>query len=257
MFHFIDSRHLLQGFQLHHVHPWRTIVCGDGLFLRTLCVCSPSLHHFPLSTLDQVHLHQKPAHTGMCCRSVSRGTQKLPAPRRIGLKKTKNKYKKIPGPSTLTWKDGNRKIPGTKGMKPGTPSHRRTRWPSCLSTEWPGGQNYLSTKGLLDTFAFSNKEPMNRTTSGEWMQITQYLQHQGWGCVEYSESGKHQVVRLKFPLLLCKWLKAPRLFSMEEHSLGVWSEVSSLVSSTPLCSRVTLALSPFVLVGSTWESCGV
>jgi hypothetical protein len=29
----------------------------------------------------------------MCCRSVSRGTQKLPAPRRIGLKKKKKNKK--------------------------------------------------------------------------------------------------------------------------------------------------------------------
>lgn len=141
--------------------------CGNGPFFSTFSVNVPSLHHFPPTTL-QAHSLQKPAHQH-CCRSVSRGTQKLPASWvRLGLKKTKQSQ----APTLWLrwiWTEG------FHGQREWSQGHLPIEGQGDLVTWAQNDQeeNSLSTKGLLDIFAFSNKEPMNRTTSVEWMQITQ------------------------------------------------------------------------------------
>lgn len=96
--------------------------CGNGPFFSTFSVNVPSLHHFPPTTLDQVHSLRN-LHTSIAADLFPGELRNYLHLERLGLKKTKT----IPGPHTLTQMDTNRRIPWTKGMKPGTPSHRRTR----------------------------------------------------------------------------------------------------------------------------------
>lgn len=156
-------------FSLHQAQPWGSdIHCGNGPFFSIFWFGFPSLHHFPLSTLDQVHFLQKPAHTSMCCRSVSRGTQKLPASRRIGLKKTKTSQ----APTLWLGWIGTE---GFQGQREWSQRHLHIEGQGDLVTWAQNDQEDRTTSAqrVCLTFAFSNTEPMNRTTSVEWMQLTQ------------------------------------------------------------------------------------
>ena len=115
------------------------------------------------------HLHT----TVSASDSVSRGTQESPVPRRINLRK-------IPGPSKMHLEGPEHMDSWEQKERSQRPS-RRTRWPSCLSTEWPEGSATWASRVCLTQIFFSTRNPADRIPTVNLVQRALLPVHRGPG----------------------------------------------------------------------------
>lgn len=115
------------------------------------------------------HLHT----TASASDSVSRGTQESPVPRSI-------KPRKIPGPPKMHL-EGPEHMDSWEQKEWSQRHSRRTRWPSCLSTEWPEGSTTSASRVCLTQMFFSTGNPADSISTVKLVQRTLLPVHRGPG----------------------------------------------------------------------------